>query len=105
MLFSGYSVLVDIPAVLRGIISLTIVTLVKTFELTQNFLGVGTPRGKILGCAVKSPRASIKGPPYKQLCHRLNYTVSQKTSYLSLAITLIHVNGFCYFLSETLLIK
>jgi len=34
-----------------------------------------------------------------------NYTVSQKTSHLWLALTLMHVNGFWYFLAEMLPIK
>jgi len=33
------------------------------------------------------------------------YTVSQKTSHLWLAITLMHMNGFRYFLAEILPIK
>jgi len=41
----------------------------------------------------------------KRIADICNYTVSQKTSHLWLAITLMHMNGFWYFLAEMLLLE
>ena len=68
-------------------------------HISSSGLGVGASRASFIAVFAFSCKCKQS---FVLLLLQYKYTVSQKTSHLWLAITLMHVNGFWYFLAEML---